>query len=105
MNNRSLKPQPEQPKRKANLSLVNFSNSPLALANVAERKLEAIRLLLDQGRAKEAQQLLAPMLTPHKAQRGNAAILAKARCALSLSLEMQGRYRESLEAVAAYETI
>lgn len=104
MNNRSLKPQIEPPKRKTNLSLVNFSNPRPSSSNIAERKLEEIRLLLDQGRAKEAQQLLVPLLKPGKNARYNDSTLAKARCALSLLLEMQGRYRESLEAVAAYET-
>ena len=101
MNNRSLKPQPESPKRQAKLSLVSF---PSVVANAAERKLEAVRLLLDQGRAKEAQQLLSTLLKPGKITRHSDSALAQARCALSLSLEMQGRYRESLEAVAAYET-
>ncbi|MFN7931251.1 MAG: tetratricopeptide repeat protein [Blastocatellia bacterium] len=97
MNNRSLNPQPEP--RQARVSLVSFP-----LANATERKLEDVRLLLDQGRAKEAQQLLAPLLKPLKNARAQASTTAKARCALALSLEMQGRYRESLEAVAAYES-
>jgi len=38
------------------------------------------------------------------AARNNPTVLALARCALSAALEMQGRYRESLTAVAMYET-
>ncbi|MBS1806701.1 MAG: sigma 54-interacting transcriptional regulator [Acidobacteria bacterium] len=102
MNNRSLKPQSEPPKRKSNLSLVSFSNP--RFVNIADRKLEEIRLLLDQGRAKEAQQLIAALLKPNKTNRISESLAAKARCALSLSLEMQGRYRESLEAVSQYES-
>lgn len=100
MNNRSFKLEADPHKRKTNLSLV--STGPV-VADAAERKLEEVRLWLDQGRAKEAQQLLALLLKPSKNTRPNDSIQAKARCALSLSLEMQGRYRESLEAVAAYE--
>ncbi len=64
------------------------------------RDLEAVRLLLDQGLAGEVQKRLVTLM---KAARHDPSLLAKARCALSMSLEMQGRYQESLEAVSIYE--
>lgn len=66
----------------------------------AHRELEEIRLLLDQGLASEARRRIDALL---KAVRNDASLTARARCALSLALEMQGEYRESLEAIARYE--
>jgi hydrogenase-4 transcriptional activator len=63
-------------------------------------ELEAIRLLLDQGLSSEVQSRITPLIV---AARQDASILAQARGALSVALEMQGRYRESLEAVRMYE--
>ena len=65
-----------------------------------ERELEAVGAFLDQGLSSEAKSRLVPLLV---AARNNPAILARTRCALSTVLEMQGHYRESLEAVAMYE--
>ena len=62
--------------------------------------LERIRALVDQGLTSEARSLLTPLLT---SARNQPAMLAEARCTLSVALEMQGQYRESLEAVAMYE--
>jgi transcriptional regulator with PAS, ATPase and Fis domain/tetratricopeptide (TPR) repeat protein len=65
-----------------------------------ERELEEVRLLLDQGLTSEVLQRTASLM---RASRQDASLLARARCLLSAALEMQGRYRESLEAVQMYE--
>jgi transcriptional regulator with GAF, ATPase, and Fis domain/Tfp pilus assembly protein PilF len=65
-----------------------------------ERELENVRGLLDQGLTTEARTRLSSLLS---LARGNPALLAQARCALSIALEMQSHYRESLDAVAMYE--
>ena len=64
-------------------------------------ELDEVRSLLDQGLSAEARTRLASLIT---AARDNPSILALARCALSTALEMQGNYRESLAAVAMYES-
>src|SRR5712664_1477871 len=64
-------------------------------------ELDRIRSLLDQGLSAEAKTRLASLIT---AARNSPSILALARCALSTALEMQGQYRESLAAVAMYES-
>jgi len=63
-------------------------------------ELENIRSLLDQGLTIEARSRLAALIT---AARQNPSILALARCALSIALEMQGQHRESLAAIAMYD--
>jgi DNA-binding NtrC family response regulator/tetratricopeptide (TPR) repeat protein len=70
--------------------------SPEALT----RELEAVRGLLDQGLTTEARSRLNSLLAQTRTQ---PVLLAQARCALSIALEMQGQYRESLDAVAMYE--
>src|SRR6266496_66086 len=64
-------------------------------------ELDGVRSLLDQGLSAEAKTRIASLIV---AARDNPSILALARCALSTALEMQGNYRESLAAVAMYET-
>ena len=64
------------------------------------RELEAVRGLIDQGLTIEARARLTSLLAQ---ARTDPALLAEARCALSVALEMQGHFRESLEAVAMYE--
>ncbi len=64
-------------------------------------ELKEIRSLLDQGLSAEAKTRLALLIT---AAQKNPSILALARCALSTALEMQGQYRDSLAAVAMYES-
>jgi hydrogenase-4 transcriptional activator len=64
------------------------------------RELEAVRGLIDQGLTTEARARLTSLLAQ---ARTDPALLAQARCALSVALEMQGHHRESLEAVAMYE--
>ena len=63
-------------------------------------ELENIRALLDRGLTGEARSQLNSLLG---SARNHPAILAETRCALSMALEMQGQYRESLDAVAMYE--
>ncbi|HEV2799134.1 MAG TPA: sigma 54-interacting transcriptional regulator [Pyrinomonadaceae bacterium] len=65
-----------------------------------ERELEEVRLLLDQGLTSEVLKRASALV---RAARQDATLLARARCLLSAALEMQGRYRESLEAVQMYE--
>jgi hydrogenase-4 transcriptional activator len=64
-------------------------------------ELDEVRSLLDQGLSAEAKTRLASLIS---AAHNNLSILALARCALSTALEMQGQYRESLAAVAMYES-
>ncbi len=71
-------------------------SSPEALA----ADLEVVRGLLDQGLTTEARSRLNSLLAQTRTQ---PALLAQARWALSIALEMQGQYRESLDAVAMYE--
>jgi len=70
--------------------------SPESLAG----DLKKIRGLIDQGLSGEARTHLNSLLAN---ARSHPAILAEARCLLSIALEMQGQYRESLDAVAMYE--
>src|SRR5882762_8654839 len=65
------------------------------------RELEDVRSLLDQGLTIEARSRLTSLIA---ASRHNPSILALSRCALSISLEMQNNHRESLAAIAMYET-
>ena len=62
--------------------------------------LEAVRELLDQGLSTEARARLNSILSAARNQRE---LLAQARCYLSAALEMQGQFRESLDAVSMYE--
>jgi hydrogenase-4 transcriptional activator len=61
---------------------------------------EAVRSLLDQGLSSQAERSSRSLI---KTARRNPALLARAQCYLSVALEMQGRYLESLEAVKTYE--
>ena len=77
------------------------SRSPQPQAQNLMEELDEIRSLLDQGLSAEAKTRLTSLIT---AARNSPSILALARCALSTALEMQGQYRESLAAVAMYES-
>jgi transcriptional regulator with GAF, ATPase, and Fis domain/Tfp pilus assembly protein PilF len=72
------------------------AGSPASLAD----EIEAVRSLLDQGLSSEAEKRSRSLI---KTARRDASTLAKAHCFLSVALEMQGRYRESLEVVRVYE--
>jgi hydrogenase-4 transcriptional activator len=64
-------------------------------------QLDAIDLLLDKGHAVEARSRLHTLISE---ARSNPVMLARARLMLSLAAEMQGDYRESLQAVSMYES-
>lgn len=63
--------------------------------------LDAARHLLDRGQFTQVDANLRRII---KASRGDQSLLAEAWCLLSEGLEMQGRYREALDAVARYES-
>ncbi len=65
-----------------------------------KKELAEISLLLDKGHSAEAQTRLTSLLP---AIQKDPMTLAEARLALSVALEMQGDYRESLVAVTMYE--
>ena len=65
------------------------------------QELDEIRSLLDQGLSREAKDRLALLISN---ARNHPTVLALARCALSTALEQQGHYRDSLAAVAMYES-
>jgi DNA-binding NtrC family response regulator/tetratricopeptide (TPR) repeat protein len=64
-------------------------------------ELEAAREMLDCGRTGEAEARLRQIV---RATRYDDTLLARARCLLSAALEMQGHYRDSLNAVLVYES-
>src|ERR1051325_4436382 len=64
-------------------------------------ELDEVKSLLDQGLSAEAKSRITLLIS---AAKNNPSILALARCALSTALEMQGNYRDSLAAVAMYES-
>ncbi len=78
---------------------VSGKNAESSQASPAQ-ELEAARLLLDRGLSSKAETRLRQLV---KHTRRDVLPLAQARCALSSALEMQGRYRESLEAIDMYE--
>src|SRR5215813_11248736 len=65
------------------------------------RELDEIRSLLDQGLSTEAKARLSLLIA---SARNHPSVLALARCALSVALEQQGHYRDSLASVSMYET-
>ena len=71
-----------------------------ASAEELSREIEVIRGLLDRGLTGEARSHLNSVLARAT---NHPIVLAEARCSLSIALEMQGHYRESLDAVAMYE--
>jgi DNA-binding NtrC family response regulator/tetratricopeptide (TPR) repeat protein len=80
---------------RARLSSASGNTAPALAAEI-----EAVRNLLDQGLSSEARKRLNALLP---AARHHPALLAQARLALSIALEMQGEFRASLEAVSLYE--
>jgi hydrogenase-4 transcriptional activator len=64
------------------------------------KELAAINLLLDQGHSVEARSRLTTLISEC---RDDPAMLAGARLALSLALEMHGDYQKALDSVAMYE--
>jgi DNA-binding NtrC family response regulator/tetratricopeptide (TPR) repeat protein len=89
--------------REAEPGIANLSEARARLQTARpslELELEDLRLLLDQGLTSEVLKRTAALM---RAPRQDATALARARCLHSAALEMQGRYRESLEAVQVYE--
>jgi hypothetical protein len=64
-------------------------------------ELSEINLLLDQGHSVEARSRLATLISDC---RNDPFMLANARLALSIALEMHGDYQKSLHSVAMYES-
>jgi hydrogenase-4 transcriptional activator len=91
-------------------SVSEFSAAAVASAQTQKREgnqfrsqteqTEVVCSLLDQGLSSEAERSSRSLI---KTSRRNRALLARAHCYLSVALEMQGRYLESLEAVKTYE--
>ena len=77
---------------------LNSRNRPTVESLTNE--LDDIRSLLDQGLSTEARDRLATVIAN---ARNHPSVLALARCLLSITLEQQGHYRDSLAAVAMYE--
>ncbi|HEX8458969.1 MAG TPA: sigma 54-interacting transcriptional regulator [Pyrinomonadaceae bacterium] len=63
-------------------------------------EIESMRELIDRGQAAEAENRLSQII---KATRDDEELIAQARCMLSVALESQGRYSDSLAAVQLYE--
>ncbi len=71
-----------------------------ATPETLQAELDAVQDLIDQGLSTEARKRLNAILS---AARSDRTLLARARLALSVALEMQGQFRESLDAVSMYE--
>jgi transcriptional regulator with GAF, ATPase, and Fis domain/Tfp pilus assembly protein PilF len=83
----------------ARVRLRSRSGQPSSQNLLAE--VDEVRTLLDQGLSAEAKSRIALLIA---AAKNNPSVLAQARCALSTSLEMHGQFRDSLAAVAMYES-
>ncbi len=81
---------------RARLNSTTGRATPESLAG----ELTTVRNLIDQGLSSEARNRLNAILS---AARGHHALLAEARLTLSVALEMQGQFRESLDALSMYE--
>jgi tetratricopeptide (TPR) repeat protein len=64
-------------------------------------QLEAVRLLLDQGRSSEAESKLRALI---KAARHDVLLLSRARAALSEAQMMEGRFTDALASIQMYES-
>jgi hydrogenase-4 transcriptional activator len=64
-------------------------------------ELDSVRDLLDKGLSTEAKLKLSHLLS---GARNEHVVLARARCLLSVALEMEGLYKDSLDAVRVYES-
>ena len=99
---------PDQEKTPNERGVVDFADARVRLRSRARpsneslmHELDEIRSLLDQGRSREAKDRLTLLISN---ARNHPTVLALARCALSTALEQQGHYRDSLAAVAMYES-
>ena len=73
-----------------------------ASAEELHAELESIRELLDRGLTSDARARLNALMSKAANQ---PAVLAEARCVLSIALDMLGQYRDSLAAVDMYEPL
>src|SRR5688572_18079386 len=78
------------------------SNTRSASNQNLSQELDEVHSLLDQGLSADAKTRLSSLIA---ASQKNPSMLARARCALSKALEMQAQYRDSLAAVAMYESV
>lgn len=99
---------PPPDERSSGKSVVDLADARVRLNSRARpsdqsllAELDEVRSLLDQGLSAEAKSRITLLIS---AAKNNPSVLALARCALSSALEMQGQYRESLAAVAMYES-
>lgn len=76
------------------------SRKAQAVSDAERRALEEARTLLDQGLSNAVKIKLTSILSNTRAELST---LANARCFLSTALEMEGLYRDALEAVQMYE--
>jgi DNA-binding NtrC family response regulator/tetratricopeptide (TPR) repeat protein len=98
-----------QPGGETRSGVVNLADARRTVASRATastadlyRELEETRELLDRGLPSAAEQRLNQFIN---SVRRDPALLAHARRALSVTLEILGRYNESLEAVRMYESV
>ncbi|HZB43988.1 MAG TPA: tetratricopeptide repeat protein, partial [Pyrinomonadaceae bacterium] len=110
MNTRDRKAGTETGKERpaAESSVVNLSDARRAAEGrasvsraILERDLEESREMLDRGLSGAAEARLRHAVS---SARGDRNLQARARCLLSVALEMQGRYTDALEAVKQYES-
>jgi len=99
---------PDQEKASNERGVVDLADARVRIRSRARpsnesltRELDEIRSLLDQGLSTEAKDRLMSVIS---SAQNHPVILALARCALATALEMQGHYRDSLAAVAMYES-
>src|ERR671916_1774513 len=92
----------------AESSVVNLSDARRAAEGrasaaraILERDLEESQELLDRGLSTAAESRLRHAVS---SARGDRNLQARARCLLSVALEMQGRYTDALDAVKQYES-
>ncbi len=81
--------------RRAALTRANSSHAALS------QEIDETRELLDRGLSTEAETRLRHL---NNLARNDANLLGRARCMLSMALEMQGHYRESLVIIEMYES-
>jgi hydrogenase-4 transcriptional activator len=99
---------PDQEKTSNDRGVVDFADARVRLRSRTRPTTEAlmaqldeVHSLLDQGLSTEAKDQLSSLISN---ARSAPTALALARCALSTALEQQGHYRDSLAAVAMYES-
>jgi tetratricopeptide (TPR) repeat protein len=95
-----MKPEKTKPEINIGRVLDNVTRDDGIFTAQGAADLTEIQDLLDQGLSSKAESKLRVVIKSARDE----SLKAKARCALSKSLEMKGRYRESLEVLAIYES-